>query len=52
MKENDPLLEWASAWDGEDSDEILLNVVGEVSVNEYKGSLTPQCIIKESEIVN
>lgn len=51
MKENDPLLEWASAWDGEDSDKIILNVVGEVSVNEYKGTLTPQFIIKDSEII-
>ena len=51
MKANDPLLEWASAWDGEDSDKIVLNVVGEVSVNEYKGSLTPQVIIKDSEII-
>ena len=52
IKENDPLLEWASAWDGEDTDEIVINVVGEVSVNEYKGTLTPQVIIKESEIVS
>ena len=52
MKENDPLLEWASAWDGEDDDKVVLNVVGEVSVNEYKGTLTPQLIIKDSEIVN
>ena len=51
MKENDPLLEWASAWDGDDSDKITLNIVGEVSVNEYKGTLTPQVIIKDSEII-
>lgn len=52
MKENDPLLEWASAWDGEDSDTIIVNVVGEVSINEYKGTLTAQVIIKDSEIIN
>ena len=52
MKENDPLLEWASAWDDYDNDEIVLNVVGEVSVNEYRGTLTPQVIIKESEIIS
>ena len=51
MKENDPLLEWASAWDGEDSDTIMMNVVGEVSINEYKGTLTAQFIIKDSEII-
>lgn len=52
MKDNDPLLEWASAWDGDDSDKIVINIVGEVSINEYKGSLTPQVIIKDSEIIS
>lgn len=52
MKEDNPVLEWASAWDGDDSDEIVINVVGEVSINEYKGTLTPQFIIKDSEIIN
>jgi hypothetical protein len=52
MKDNDPLLEWASAWDGDDNDKIVINVVGEVSVNEYKGSFTPQVIITDSEIIN
>lgn len=51
MKENDPLLEWASAWDDDDNDWITINVVGEVSVNEYKNILTPQLIIKDSEII-
>jgi single-stranded-DNA-specific exonuclease len=52
MKENDPLLEWASEWDGDDSDNVVINVVGEVSVNEYKGTLTPQVIIIDSEIIS
>ena len=52
MKEDNPLLEWASAWDGNDEDEIVINAVGEVSVNEYKGNLTPQFIIKDSEIIS
>ena len=52
MKANDPLLEWASAWDGDDSDRITINIVGEVSINEYKGTLTPQVIIKDSEIIS
>ena len=50
MKEDDPLLEWASAWDGDDNDQITLNVVGAVSINEYKGIYTPQMIIENSEI--
>ncbi len=52
MAENNPLLEWASAWDGEDSDTITINVVGEVSINEYQGVCTPQVIIQECEIIN
>lgn len=52
MKADNPVLEWASAWGGEDSDEIIINVVGEVSINEYNGVLTPQVIIKDSEILN
>ena len=51
MKENDPLLEWASAWDGEDGDWIEINIVGEVGINDYKGTLTPQVVIKDSEII-
>ena len=51
MKANDPLLEWASAWDGDDNDKIIINVVGEASINEYNGILTAQIIIKDSEII-
>ena len=50
MAEDDALLTWASAWDGDDNDEITLNVVGEVGISEYQGIYTPQVIIKESEI--
>ena len=50
MAEDNELLTWVSSWDGEDTDEITLNVVGEVSVSEYKGIYTPQIIIKESII--
>ena len=52
MSEDNDLLTWASAWDGEDTDEITLNVVGEVSISEYKGVYTPQFVIKESEVLN
>lgn len=50
MKEDDPLLEWASAWDGEDSDQIILNVVGTVGINEYQGTYTAQFIIESSNL--
>ena len=52
MAENDELLAWVSSWDGEDTDEITLNVVGEVGISEYKGVCTPQVTIKESMIVD
>ena len=52
MTEDDKLLTWATSWDGEDTDEITLNVVGEVSISEYKGIYTPQLIIKENQITN
>lgn len=51
MKENDQLLEWASAWDGESGDKVVLNVVGTVGINEYQGVYTPQFIIENSEVI-
>lgn len=51
MPEDHELLTWASSWDGEDTDEITLNVVGEVSISEYKGIYTPQVVIKECEVL-
>lgn len=50
MKEDDPLLEWASAWDGEDNDKISIDVVGTVGVNEYQGVYTAQFIIENSNL--
>lgn len=50
MKEDDPLLEWASAWDGDD-DTIGLNVIGTVGINEFQGIYTPQFIIDDSELI-
>lgn len=52
MTEDNPLLEWASAWDGEDNDTIKLSIVGEASINEYKGVYTPQIIIQDVEVIN
>lgn len=50
MPEDDPLLEWASGWDGDEWDEITITAVVEVSLNEYKGVYTPQCIIQDYNI--
>lgn len=52
MKEDDPLLEWASAWDGDGGDKITINVVGTVGINEFQGIRTAQFIIENSKIVN
>lgn len=52
MAKDNLLLEWASAWDGEDNDTIEINIIGEVSLNEYKGVYTPQVIIDDLEIIN
>ena len=51
MTEDNALLEWASSWDGDEEDEITINIVGEVEISEYKGIYTPQVKIIESEIV-
>lgn len=51
LPETDPLLEWASAWEDDDT-EIIINVVAKVELNEYKGVYTPQCAIEEYTIQN
>lgn len=51
MTEDNALLEWASSWDGDEEDEIVINIVGEVEISEYKGIYTPQVTIIESEII-
>lgn len=52
MTQDDPLLEWASMWDGEDDDTIEVNIIGEVNINEYQGVYTPQVTIKDVQITN
>lgn len=51
LSADNELLEWASNWDISEDDEITLNVVGEVSINTYKGISTAQFTIRESMIV-
>lgn len=48
-KPNDPLLKFAM---GEKTNEITLNVVGKCSINIFRGSISPQMIIDDYEIVN
>lgn len=51
MAEDDALLEWASSWDGDEEDEIIINIVGEVEISEYKGIYTPQVKIIENGVI-
>jgi single-stranded DNA-specific DHH superfamily exonuclease len=51
LPETDALLEWASAWEDDDS-EIVMNVVAKVSLNEYQSVYTPQCMIEAYTIQN
>ena len=50
LPEDDALLAWASDWEKDDDDIIIINVVGTVGINAYKGVYTPQFTIKDSEI--
>ena len=50
LPETDSFLAWATSWDGDEEDELEMNVIVEMSINEYNGTYTPQCIIKEYEI--
>lgn len=50
MPEDDPLLNWASDWDADEWDEITINAVVEVGLNEFNGTYTAQCIIKNYDI--
>ena len=47
--ENDPIYKWLNDWENDD-DFIVINVIGKVGLNNYKGILTPQVIIEDYEI--
>ena len=51
LPETDQLLNWSSAWE-DDGTEITINVVVKVSLNEFKGIYTPQCMIEAYTIQN
>lgn len=51
LPDTDALLEWASAWE-DDASYITLNVVSKVSLNEYQGVYTPQCMVEAYTIQN
>lgn len=50
MSEDNPLLQFVTKCSGGGEDEIILDIIGEVSINEYKGIYTPQVMIKALNI--
>lgn len=51
LKDGDPIYDFVNDWLSDDNDQVILNVVGECSINDYKGILTPQVLIKDSEVI-
>lgn len=51
VKEDNPIYDFVNDWFS-DKDGIIINVVGECSINDYKGNLTPQVQIKDCEIIS
>ena len=45
LTEGDPLYDFVNEWTGSEDDWITIDVVGECSLNEYGGAITPQVII-------
>lgn len=50
VKEDNPIYYFVNDWFN-DKDGIVINIIGDCSVNEYQGNLTPQVQIKDCEIV-
>ncbi len=48
--ENDPIYKWLNNWENDD-DFIVINVIGKVGLNNYKGILTPQVIIEDYQVI-
>ena len=48
--ENDPIYKWLNDWENDD-DFIVINVIGKVGLNNYKGILTPQVIIEDYQVI-
>ncbi len=50
-KEGNPLYDWLqNAWDEDDN--VILNIVGKPSINEYNGVRTPQIIIEDVVVIS
>lgn len=50
--ENDEMLKWINEETVDvDKDFIIINILGNVNVNNYNGILTPQILVKEYELI-
>lgn len=50
LQDGDPIYDFVNDWFNNEDDTIKLNVIGECSINNYQGNLTPQVQIKDCEI--
>jgi len=50
IKENDPIYKWLNDWENDD-DFIVINIIGKVGLNNYKGILTPQVIMEDYQVI-
>lgn len=51
LSDGDPIYDFMNDWGGNEDDVIELNIIGECSINEYKGICTPQVTIKDCEAI-
>ena len=51
LKSGDPIYDFVNDWLSDENELVTLNVIGECSINDYKGILTPQVLIKDSEVI-
>ena len=50
LKDGDPIYDFINEWEGQQDDMINVDVVGECSINTYKGMMQPQFVIKDLNI--
>ena len=50
LKDGDPIYDFVNEWEGQQDDMINVDVVGECSINTYKGMMQPQFVIKDLNI--
>ena len=51
LSDGDPIYDFMNDWCGSEDDVIELNIIGECSINEYKGVCIPQIMIKDCVVI-